>query len=335
MPLATSLHYPCETIFSGPAASVMGAFALTMDDKTAVVIDIGGTTTDLALILEGKPLSASRGAMIGGHYSNVRSFAVRSLALGGDSAVRWLKNDLTIGPDRLGPAACYGGPVATPTDAINFLEGGPLGALSLSHQALEKIADPAGLSTKALAETIVHQAIGKLEASVTDMFRSWEQEPAYKIWELLNKRKVKVDRVVGIGAAAQGFVPLLAKQLNCQALVHRYAPVANALGAAVSRPTLSLTMHVDTHQQSYQVSRDGISGQCDPDLHLEDVKELAKKHLVQLAKHRGIGHYARHHEFFLEEQFNVIRGWSTTGKLYDVGIQIAPGVIDNFKGVQP
>ncbi|MEG3070678.1 MAG: hydantoinase/oxoprolinase family protein [Candidatus Syntrophopropionicum ammoniitolerans] len=50
-----------ETIFSGPAASTLGVQALIGPDETAVVVDIGGTTTDLALILSGQPLLSSKG----------------------------------------------------------------------------------------------------------------------------------------------------------------------------------------------------------------------------------------------------------------------------------
>ncbi|MGI6308423.1 MAG: hydantoinase/oxoprolinase family protein [Dethiobacteria bacterium] len=335
MPLEVSLHYPCETVFSGPAASVMGAFALTMDQQTSVVVDIGGTTTDLALILEGEPLYASRGALIGGYYSHVRSFALRSMALGGDSAVRWSGEKITIGPDRLGPAACFGGPAATPTDAVNFLEEGKLGPLALSSHALRKISRQAGLTVEELAQTVVHQVNSQLETGIKDMFKSWEQEPAYKIWEIINKRRVGLDRAVGIGAAAGAFVPALAARLGCQALVHRYSPVANALGAAVARPTLSLFLHADTEQQTYSLNLEGIAGEFDPGWQLAEAKELARKQLQKIAEKRGIGQYADRYEFFLEEQFNMIRGWSTAGKLFDVGVQIASGVIDEFKGVQP
>ncbi len=334
MPLEVSLHYPCETVFSGPAASVMGAFALTMDRQTSVVVDIGGTTTDLALILEGKPLYASRGAVIGGRYSHVRSFAVRSIPLGGDSAIRWAGDSVTIGPDRLGPAACFGGPVATPTDAVNFLGEGKLGSLSLSVGALENVARRAGLTARELAQTIVLQVNERLEESIKEIFKAWEQEPAYKIWEIVNKRPVELDRAVGIGAAAESFVPSLANRLGCRALVHRYSPVANALGAAVARPTLSLLMHADTEQQTYYLNLEGISGKISPGWQLKDAKELARKQLQQIAEKRGIGRYADRYEFFLEEQFNMIRGWLTAGKLFDVGVQIAPGIIDDFKGVE-
>jgi hypothetical protein len=55
MPLRNALQYPCETILSGPAASTMGAKAITGQNTNAVVLDIGGTTTDISLLLDGHP----------------------------------------------------------------------------------------------------------------------------------------------------------------------------------------------------------------------------------------------------------------------------------------
>jgi len=73
---------PVETIFVGPAASIMGVLALTLPGQTSVVVDIGGTTTDLALILSGKPLLSSKGAKVGSLLTQVRAFAVKSVAIG-------------------------------------------------------------------------------------------------------------------------------------------------------------------------------------------------------------------------------------------------------------
>ena len=87
LPLERSVAMPVETIFSGPAASIMGVMALTAPGQTSVVVDIGGTTTDLALILSGKPLLSSKGARVDSLLTHVRAFAVKSVAIGGDSAV--------------------------------------------------------------------------------------------------------------------------------------------------------------------------------------------------------------------------------------------------------
>lgn len=330
MPLSVSLEHPCETVFSGPAASVMGAYALTRDEQTSVVMDIGGTTTDLALILQGKPLYASKGALIEGRFTGIRSFNVRSIALGGDSTVRLRGSEVTIGPDRAGLAACFGGPVATPTDAVNLLEDGRLGGLEHSCKALEKIAFPLGITIKELAELIVNQFVGILEKSIKEMFKAWEEEPLYKVYEVVHKRSVKLDKVVGIGGAAEAFTHLISKRLGCPFLVHTYAPVANALGAAVSRPTLSLMLHADTQEKYYHLNLEGISGKIPNNFNLDNAKDLAKKHLEELMIQRGMAQYADEYEFFLEEQFNTISGYMTTGKLFDIGIQIAPGVIHEF-----
>src|SRR5208337_3129822 len=88
LPFEQAVRMPVETIFSGPAASTLGVLALTPAGQTSVVLDVGGTTTDLALILSGRPLLASRGARIEQHLTHVRAFATKSVALGGDSMLR-------------------------------------------------------------------------------------------------------------------------------------------------------------------------------------------------------------------------------------------------------
>lgn len=333
MPIEASLKRPCETVFSGPAASALGAYGLIMDNLTSVVVDIGGTTTDLALILEGKPLHASKGALLGGRFSHINSLAVRTIPLGGDSTVRRQQGELTIGPDRQGPAACFGGPSATPTDAFNLLQNAKLGCPESSCRALEQVARPAGLTKEELAQKIIDQASNRLEEEILDMFRSWEQEPAYRVWEVVHKRKVEPHRIVGIGAAAAIFVPELSRRFHCRPLIHELSAVANALGAAIARPTLTVTLHADTQRKKYYLDPEGLQGEISPKLQLPDAKKLAADHLIKIAEQQGFGEYAGSYEFEMEEQFNLIRGWSTVGKLFDVTVQISPGVVDGFKGV--
>ncbi len=97
---------PIETILSGPAASLVGARYLTGFDD-AVVSDIGGTTTDVAIMDAGRPRLDADGAVVGGYRTMVEAVAMRTYGLGGDSEVkindRGLVAGFELGPRRLLP----------------------------------------------------------------------------------------------------------------------------------------------------------------------------------------------------------------------------------------
>lgn len=97
---------PIETILSGPAASLVGARHMTGLDN-AVVADIGGTTTDVAVLDQGRPRIDPEGASVGGFRTMVEAIAMHTFGLGGDSEVvakaDGFKTRLTLGPRRLIP----------------------------------------------------------------------------------------------------------------------------------------------------------------------------------------------------------------------------------------
>lgn len=96
-----ALQKPVESIFSGPAASLVGASHLT-GDKTCVTIDVGGTSTDISMIINGIPNVSDTGAAVGGWKTMVRAIQMNTSALGGDSHV-WVSQGLHIGPRRVVP----------------------------------------------------------------------------------------------------------------------------------------------------------------------------------------------------------------------------------------
>ena len=99
---------PIETILSGPAASIVGARWLT-GASDALVSDIGGTTTDVALLRAGLPEIDPQGARVGGFRTMVEAVAMRTTGLGGDSEVHLvtegLAGGLRLGPRRLIPVS--------------------------------------------------------------------------------------------------------------------------------------------------------------------------------------------------------------------------------------
>lgn len=92
---------PIETILSGPAASIVGAGWLT-GVREALVSDIGGTTTDVALLHGGRPTIDPEGARVGPFRTMVEAVAMRTTGLGGDSEVRFVSEGLEAGIE-LGP----------------------------------------------------------------------------------------------------------------------------------------------------------------------------------------------------------------------------------------
>jgi len=99
---------PIETILSGPAASIVGARWLTGAEH-ALVSDIGGTTTDVAVLREGRPAIDPEGARVGAWRTMVEAVAMRTFGLGGDSEVHvrdeGLEGGVTLGPRRVVPVS--------------------------------------------------------------------------------------------------------------------------------------------------------------------------------------------------------------------------------------
>jgi len=103
MKAEVALEYPVETVLSGPAASVVGAGFLT-GLRDCVVADMGGTTTDVAVVADGRPVISAEGALVGGWRTMVEAVDVRTSGLGGDSEVHFDRGTrLCIGPRKTMP----------------------------------------------------------------------------------------------------------------------------------------------------------------------------------------------------------------------------------------
>jgi len=104
MDTTMALERPVETILSGPAASVIGARYLSNIEGDAFIIDIGGTTTDIATLHSGRPRLNLEGAWVGGQRTMIEAVDVRTIGLGGDSEVLLDRaGSLSVGPRRVIP----------------------------------------------------------------------------------------------------------------------------------------------------------------------------------------------------------------------------------------
>lgn len=126
-------RYPVETILSGPAASVVGARFLCRQ-SSLLVSDMGGTTTDVALIRENQPLLNPHGATVGGWRTMVKAVDVRTFGLGGDSVVTYNLETRTfdIGPQRVMPLSLFAHQYP---QALDVLEAQLALPMSTTHSA--------------------------------------------------------------------------------------------------------------------------------------------------------------------------------------------------------
>ena len=99
---------PIETVLSGPAASLVGAQWLSGLDNL-IMSDMGGTTTDVGLLIDGRPQVAEQGAEVGGWRTMVKAIDVKTIGLGGDSEIHAaVDGKITIGPQRAVPISLLG-----------------------------------------------------------------------------------------------------------------------------------------------------------------------------------------------------------------------------------
>lgn len=202
-------RFPVLTISSGPTNSMRGASYLT-GLKNAVVIDVGGTTADVGVLVNGFPRPASRITHIGGVRTNFRMPDVYSLGLGGGSIVRSNADGAPkIGPDSVGyrigeEAFTFGGTTLTMTDAV----------VAAGH---EQIGDRSRIPlTSEEATQILCAADAILEESIDRMKPSRDDLPAI---------------VVGGGSIViRGILKGLSEVVRPE-----HFSVANAIGAAIAQ----------------------------------------------------------------------------------------------------
>jgi N-methylhydantoinase A/oxoprolinase/acetone carboxylase beta subunit len=120
MSAAMAKERPVETILSGPAASVAGARHLT-GLRDALVVDMGGTTTDTAALVDGAVSVCETGSNVGGHKTHVKALQIRTVGLGGDSLIQYERGKFCLGPRRVAPIAWLGAMYSGTGKALDFL----------------------------------------------------------------------------------------------------------------------------------------------------------------------------------------------------------------------
>lgn len=333
MSLESSLLSPGQTILSGPAASVMGSLPFASEAEETLVLDIGGTSTDMAILIRRVPLLDPLGCELGGYKTLIRSLKTVSIGLGGDSAVRLMDGKLQIGPERKGRAMAYGGPVPTPTDALFVLGKVSNGDGEASRRGLQPIADGLGISLEDTANLIFDEACHKILAAAGQMISNINSKPVYTVQELLGGYQVAPREILVLGGPAPYFAYRLAALTDFRVRVVPQWQVANAIGAALAKNTSEVTLFADTERGIAVAPEEQFYKTVKRDFGRESAVQLAFDLLRSKCVKEGADESELEMEVIEDVQFNMIRGFYTTGRNIRVKVQIKPGLIPRYKDI--
>ena len=321
-----SRHYPVQTILSGPAATIMGVLPYAPTNRDSVSIDVGGTTTDIALFADGAPLLEPKGVQIEEHKTLIRGLLTHSIAIGGDSHVRVEDGQLLIGPERKGAAMAFDGPVPTPTDAMIVLGLADIGDQAKATNAIASIAQALGTSTEAAAQAIMDLACKTIADKVRSMIAEVNSKPVYTIHEMLEGKVLAPTDAIVVGGPAPFMAQQVGELLKMQTIVPGDSDVINASGAAMARTTVELTLMADTEERQMSIAEEGTQADIPRNFTLDDLIEVGTEKLKQIARTAGAPEEDIEIEVADSQSFNVIRDGSTTGKNFRVRLQIKPGL---------
>jgi N-methylhydantoinase A/oxoprolinase/acetone carboxylase beta subunit len=335
MNFASSIEFPGQTILSGPAASVMGAVAYASGTADSLVLDIGGTTTDMAALMNGVPLLAPLGIDIGGHRTLVRSLDTQSIGVGGDSLVRLSDQRIEVGPERLGPAMAHGGPVPTPTDALFVLRKVENGDRDKAMQGIQPMAASLGVSVEEAARRIFERACSKILDAAGFMLERLNSKPVYTIHEIQEECRLNPQQMLILGGPAPYFGEELKRQSGVDVRTVPKWSVANAIGAALARTTSEVIFFADTEQGTSMAPGEAYQAAIGPQFSREDAIRKAFELLKEKAVRRGANPDQLEMEIIEELEFNMVRGFATIGRNMRIRAQVKPGVIAGYRDMLP
>jgi N-methylhydantoinase A/oxoprolinase/acetone carboxylase beta subunit len=309
----------------------MGALALDGCPGTTLVMDVGGTTTDMAVVLDGVPLRAPYGIRLGPYRTLIRSLLTRSVGLGGDSEVRVdERGEIRIGPLRQGAPAALGGPVPTPTDAMIVLGLLHVGDEEKARGAMARLGAPRGWDAAEVGEKVLGR-MGEALADAADAFlHDINSRPVYTIHEVLQEARLVPDSLVVIGGPAPQVADYIGTATGLPCRVPQRAGVANAVGAAVARVTAEVTLQADTQRGTALIPEADVEKNIDRGFGVEEALSLCRSALEQQALARGARPEGLDVTVTEQQVFNMVRGMSRAGQNIRLRMCITPGLIPEW-----
>lgn len=326
LPIEAAINQPVEAIFTGPAASVLGIEALAAPTVNSISLDVGGTTTDIAFWENGLPLMARKGAVVNGYPTAVRAFHMRSVGIGGDSAITKTEDGYRVGPMRQGPAAAVGGTKATLSDALIVAGYVSFGDVTKSLAAIAAL----GGEPKEEAQKIVQAAVDTIRTTVAEMLDEWAKQPVYTVDDVIRGTEFVPEQLIGVGGGSLGLIKALGEDMELPVDIPKGAVVANAIGAAVARPTLSAGLRADTTDGFYIIPESGKRERLPRGFNEQKAENILSDWLREQTADWQLPDQET--ELISCEHFRTVHSYYDTGDIYSLRMQLKLGILHKVQG---
>lgn len=341
IPFSASRRQAVQSILSGPAASVMGVMATWpgASQNCSILFDMGGTTTDIALFYSGSPVLDKNGMFLLGRHTLIRSLASHSIGIGGDSLLQGKMTEegpkIQVGPQRDGSAMAFGGERPTLLDAFNTLdrtEDGDRGDIGASVAGLELFTRNLGLEAdqvRNMAELCVNVAMEKIREHTLELVRKINSQPIYTLEGLKSIPELRPEKACVVGGPAKCVRARLERCLDMPVTVGPHAEVANAIGAALVKPTASLEVYADTGRRQLLAPSLDISEKIPGNCTLEQVMERARQLLTEKLRQDGMEEASV--EVVESDLFATLDDYGHGSRDMRVTVQARPGIIASLE----
>jgi len=313
--------FPIFSVISGPAASAQGGFVLSNSVKNAIIIDIGGTTTDIAFLSNGNLVLELYGAKIGKYPTLVRAIYSRSVGLGAESIVKIVDDTIKIGPKTKRWYEQDKNEFATLHDVLQFSS---LYRENPVNARLKSLSSQLNMSQEDFCKLVISRAVSMIEEKIKEGIEYINNLPVYTINKLLYGEKFAPQKIILIGGPAELLKPHLENELKIKVEVPKHYMVANAIGCAIGSISKEYNLVADTIQGKMVIPELNIYQSIPADFTIDQAKKVLIEKVLECREAKNQDDV----EIVDESSFNMIRSFRFCGRMIRIKAQLKPKLLN-------
>ena len=180
------------------------------------------------------------------------------------------------------------------------------------------------------AQAVLDAALDVIENAIKDMLHEWSIQPVYTVSDVLSGSDFIPQQLVGVGGGAPGLLHALGRRMGLPVVIPPGGLVANAIGAALARPTVAASLRADTTEGYYLIPESGKRERLPKRFNMQAAEEILSAWLHEKAG--GWQKESSETEVISREYFRTVHGYYDTGEIIYLRMQLKPGILYKITG---